>query len=173
MTRIHILRKIGMFLCISAGCAALVIGCSSKEQEQECVDPPAAEKTTKTVTHDNLGRVSAPAKKGGDWCRTCVMGPKGWASCQVAHAEKEGEDRATIKARARERACDDAGFPKGQCPDKAVLAVTCKGDKKPGSAEDPARALQKMFFPKKTGDKETPSDKADKATPPASEKTKN
>ncbi|MCP4676669.1 MAG: hypothetical protein GY854_14390 [Deltaproteobacteria bacterium] len=138
----------------------VLFACSSKKDEAaDCVDPPAAQKK-QVVTRENLGvtKGAGGRKAGADWCRACVFGPKGWASCQVAYAENEGENRQAVKDRARQKACDDAGFAKGKCPQEAVKAMTCKGDKPGKKSKDPAKELQKLFFPKKgDGEKNMPA----------------
>ncbi len=154
---------------VLAGLIVLLAACSSKKDEAvDCVDPPAAQKK-QSGTREKLGVAKGVGvrKAGADWCRACVFGPKGWASCQVAYAENQGEDRQAVRDRARQKACDDAGFAKGKCPADAVKAMTCKGDKPGAKVKDPAKALQKLFFPKK-GDGVKPA--ADKKAPESADK---
>ncbi|MCP4605762.1 MAG: hypothetical protein GY847_35450 [Proteobacteria bacterium] len=157
MIRTSIPSNKAVFKLILIGVIALISACSSENKEVECVDPPQEDKKTKkVVTRDRLNTTGwNKARKDADWCRTCVMGPKGWASCQVAYAEKEGESRDVVKKRSQGKACDDAGFEKGTCPTKAVVAQTCKGDKSLKKNEGQAKALQGLFFPKGAPKKKT------------------
>ena len=131
--------------------SALAAGCWNKaEPECEAPAPVAAKKKTERKPLQAIN-VSAQEKRDKDWCRACVMGPKGWASCQTAYAFEESETRESLKGRAREKACDDAGFEKNACPDKAVLAVLCKGEDPPSGSENVAKALQSAFLKSKAG----------------------
>ncbi len=136
-----------LLMCRVAVAALLIsaLGCS-RAREEECVDPPKSATTKKKYTHDQLGKVPQTPDPNADWCRTCVKSPKGWASCQLVYATEAGEDRAEVKKRSRQRACDDAGYAKGACPDKAVIAVSCKGDAPPVSPAEAQKALQRLFF---------------------------
>jgi hypothetical protein len=143
--KISKIRSTGLVVLLAVGlCLA---ACKPESEEPDCV-PAEPAKVEKKAKVKKVRRVSTIDKKKADWCRACVMGPKGWASCQVAYGEP-GEDREVVRARSREKACDDAGFEKGKCPDKAVLAIKCKGDQPKATSGDPARALQKAFFPTK------------------------
>ena len=151
MTRYDTIIRTLFTLPVIAGLIVLLAACSKKDAELDCVEPePPATQKKQSVTRKKLGATKGGGarKAGADWCRACVFGPKGWASCQVAYAENQGEDRQAIKDRAREKACDDAGFAKGKCPTQAVKAITCKGDKAGAKTKDPAKELQKLFFPK-------------------------
>ncbi len=126
---------------------SLVFACSSQKAEKECVDPP---KSVVPKTLRSLGE-GGPKKKPvnkakADWCRACVMGPKGWASCMKVFAEKQDEARDRTKQRAKEKACIDSGYEKDQCPQKAVIALTCKGDPPPKGTTTPAKALQQLYY---------------------------
>jgi hypothetical protein len=65
-----------------------------------------------------------------DQCHACVKAPAGFYSCQVAW-QKRNETREELKKKAKELACEDAGYEKGKCPDEAVRLVQCKGDTPP------------------------------------------
>ncbi len=159
---------------ILLGIVMLILSCSqNKNKEEECVDPPESEKKTKIVTRDRIRINRGIDKSKADWCRTCVMGPKGWASCQVVYADSDSESRDAVKARSREKACDDAGFKKGVCPEKAVIGVSCKGDK---SSDKQAKAVKDVFFPNKKGSKaskDATKASADKKNAPAPSKKAN
>ncbi len=152
-----------------------ILGCTKKD-EKECVDPPEAKDGKIKVTREHLGKMSTPPPDpNADWCQTCVMGPKGWASCQVVFAEKMGEDREVIKARSRKNACLDAGFEEEKCPEPAVRMVRCKGDPEPEGLEKPGDLLQKVYLKGKGGPvpvevpAETPKAPEAEAAPPATE----
>jgi hypothetical protein len=123
-----------------------VPGCGSEEKDPECVDPPAAEKAP-AVERFGLGKAGAKELKDHDWCRACVMSKVGFASCQRVYSDEPGTlpDRAPLRAKAREKACDDAGFKKGECPDGAVINLLCKDDKLPEGTKTPGEAVQDLF----------------------------
>jgi hypothetical protein len=138
------------------GLVTALLGCF-KGKEVECRDPQPASQNTPAKKLDSFGAAGARERSpDDDWCRACVMGPKGWASCQTVYAKSKGESREALKESSKEKACDDAGFEKGGCPDKAVLGITCKGDKPPPGSEDAAKAMQAVFFGKKGAKKEKP-----------------
>ena len=112
----------------------LLAACEVKKEAPEC---PAEEPEANTT-------VLKKSHRHGDWCRACVMGQQ-WASCQTVRAESESDGRAVLKARALERACNDAGYKKGDCPEAAIISRICKGDDKPGDSAS-AEALQRVFF---------------------------
>lgn len=132
---------------VALALALALAGCEKKE-EVKCEDlKPATQQPKPKKSLEPLSMLAAGNRDpSSDWCRTCVMGPKGWASCQTVYAENKEESRDAIKVRSREKACDDAGFAKGQCPDKAVLGVTCKGDKAPAGNDRAVKGMQAVFF---------------------------
>jgi len=130
--------------------ASVLLTCSSKKEE--CVDPPSS--TKKAASQQIKG------KKVSDWCRTCVMGPKGWASCQTVYAQNDKEARDSVKARSLEQACLDSGFEKGVCPEKALISSRCKGDPPPTRGGAP-KALQKAFFNKQLKQSPKPNSSED------------
>ena len=138
--------KTGIVSCLFFPALAMFSVACSSDKEKECVDPPGTEGKVQKVTRTHLGTNNRPADPNADWCRACVMGPKGWASCQIAYATKMGEDRAQIKERSRQKACLDAGFKKGECPESALKDITCKGDPTPEGADKMGEALQKIFL---------------------------
>jgi hypothetical protein len=122
------------------GLVTALLGCF-KGKEVECRDPQPASQNTPAKKLDSFGAAGARERSpDDDWCRACVMGPS----------------REALKESSKEKACDDAGFEKGGCPDKAVLGITCKGDKPPPGSEDAAKAMQAVFFGKKGAKKEKP-----------------
>jgi hypothetical protein len=159
---------------------ALSGGCSGKgkEADKECVDPPpeavAGAKKTVTIERFGLGKAGSEDKEKKDWCRACVMAKMGYASCQRVFAETPDEERDSIRARARAKACADAKYPKDACPDQAVINIQCKGEAPPPGTPDPGTALQNLFekmggydakpeVPPKPGAKAGPeTDKVDK-----------
>lgn len=136
---------------VAAALLLTVAGCSSKgaEGDKECVDPPpeAVEQAKKTVQIERfgLGKAGDENKADKDWCRACVMSLKGYASCQRVYAQSPDEGRDSLRARARVKACLDAGYPKEACPDKAVINLLCLGDDLPPGTPDPGTALQNLF----------------------------
>jgi len=164
----------------------LAAGCSGKkeQEEQECVDPPpeanAGEKKTVKLERFGLGKAGDEGKEQKDWCRACVMSKVGYASCQRVFADKEGEDRDTLRKRARDKACVDAKFEADACPEEAVINIQCKGDVPPPGTPDPGTALQNLYKkmgggqpkvqvnPRPAGEAEGPAEgpaKADKPKP--------
>ena len=131
---------------LAAAWALVLPSCSSDKKEPDCV-PAAGAKTDgdgKTYEMTPL-LVDKEAKKNNDWCRACIMGPKGYASCQRVYGDTPTEPRDVIRQRARTKACVDSGFPADGCPDKATIGITCKGDPPPPNAGDPAKALQDLY----------------------------
>lgn len=150
-------------------CAVLACGlaaCGSPEKtEEECVEPAAdTGKQPDPVERVPLGVVKPDPEKA-DWCRACVMSLKGFASCQRVFALKEGEPREVLRGRARAKACDDAGFAGGSCPDGAVIAQACKGDPRPDGGVHPGQALQQIYLKMNQG--EAPSKPSAEPAAPA------
>jgi hypothetical protein len=81
-----------------------------------------------------------------DWCRTCVMSPQGFASCQRVYAQSTDETRDSVRQRSLDKACADAGFEKDACPKQAIIAVGCKDDPPQPGVKDPGQALQDLFL---------------------------
>ena len=141
----------GLGALAAVALAAAITGCSSKgtEGDKDCVDPPpeAVEQAKKTVQIERigLGRAGDEDKESKDWCRACVMSTRGYASCQRVYAKSPDEGRDSLRARAREKACLDAKYPKDACPDKAVINLLCKGDPPPAGTPDPGTALQNLY----------------------------
>jgi hypothetical protein len=151
---------------------ALIVGCSGekKPSEQDCVDPPSAdagEKKTVKIERFGLGKAGDEDKEKKDWCRACVMSQVGYASCQRVFAETEGEDRDSLRKRARDKACVDAKYPAGACPEKAVINVQCKGDAPPAGTPDPGTALQNLYQKLGGGQPKAAPKPADKDDKPA------
>lgn len=128
-----------------AAAALALPACSSEKKEPDCVPaadakPEAGKKyeVTPLVTGDK-------DKKDNDWCRACIMGPKGYASCQRVYGDTPAEPREKVRARARAKACVDSGFPADACPETATIGIVCKGEPPPPNAGDPAKILQGMY----------------------------
>lgn len=146
-------RMCGFFQFLWAVSITLApVGCNTQKSEPECIEPPKSNPQKVVVQRRLPIQPPDPEKQKRDWCRTCVMGPEGWASCQVAFGETDDEPRDLIKKRSRERACLDSGFKEGECPDNRVVAVTCKGEETPKGHDETAKALQKAFFSKRAQD---------------------
>ncbi len=115
-------------------------GCGSESGAKDCVPAPkdAAQKTI-------VERTRLKVDKDGDWCRACVMGLKGYASCQRVYALEDGQERVALRQRALDKACLDAGYEPGKCPVQAVVGVLCKGEKEPEDMPSAAQALQRFY----------------------------
>jgi len=152
--------------------------CKTEEKEPDCVpDPNAApKKIEKKVERFGLGKVGQDKLKENEWCRACVMSRSNFASCQRVYAEQPGkiDDKGPLKKRALDKACADAGYPKDECPQSAVISVLCKGDPPPTGTKAPGAAVQDLFkalnpnppdmaSSGKGGDKAGEADKTDKA----------
>jgi hypothetical protein len=103
------------------------------------------------------------------------MAKIGYASCQRVFAETAEEERDSIRARARAKACADAKYPKDACPDQAVINIQCKGEAPPPGTPDPGTAMQNLF--QKMGGSDAklevsprPEDKPEEAKPEAKPK---
>lgn len=132
-------------------CSLAAIGCSEKTEQPDCVpQKPSAPAQAAGVERTAVAKIPVDKEKA-DWCRACVLGPHGYASCQRVYAAAEGELRDDVRARAKKQACDDAGFKPGECQDKNVIALLCKGDPPPPNATEPGKALQMLFYGKKPG----------------------
>ncbi|MCU0663145.1 MAG: hypothetical protein MUC50_12575 [Myxococcota bacterium] len=138
----------------------LLGGCHSQAEAPQCDTAPAPAPAVKTVP--------VPDKKpapDADWCRVCVMGPKGFASCQRVYAQTKEESRDTVRQRSLDKACQDAGFSQGSCPKGAIIAEGCKGDPPKAGVKDAGQALQDLYLGTK-GPK-GPKPQADKTAAPA------
>lgn len=129
-------------LLISMGCSLglLGLGCGSASGEQDCVQ--ATDSTPEQVV---LERTKLKIDRDADWCRACVMGLKGYASCQRVYASDEKEERVALRQRALDKACLDAGYEAGVCPAGAVIGALCKGEKEPKDMPTAAQALQRFY----------------------------
>lgn len=146
MTISNARKRIWWCSAVAVAATALALpSCSSEKKEPDCV--PAAdakpEKGQKVEVTPLL--VGNQDKKDNDWCRVCIMGPKGYASCQRVYGDTKAEPREPIRERARVKACVDAGFPADACPTTAVIGIVCKGDPPPPNAGNPAAILQDMY----------------------------
>ena len=139
-----LLTKLSFFVL-----AALLAGCSSTVEEPDCVPDPNAKPIVieKKYERVGLGKAGKEALKKHDWCRACVMSKMGFASCQKVYSDEPGElkDKKSLKGKAREKACADAGFKKGSCPDSAIISIICKGDPPPAGTKLPGDAVQDLF----------------------------
>ena len=129
--------------------AAALAGCSSTVEEPDCVPDPNAKPIVieKKYERFGLGKAGKEELKKHDWCRACVMSNMGFASCQKVYSDEPGklEDNSLLKAKARDKACTDAGFKKGSCPDNAIISIICKGDPPPTGTKAPGDAVQDLF----------------------------
>lgn len=127
-----------------------VIGCGQGNAEQECVPADTAAAKVNKISRTQIRIDDSKERANANWCRSCILGPKGWASCQVAWDATNEEAREALEARARDLACKDAGFGAGQCPPAPNFNTRCKGDKIPEGSVTPGKALQNIYL-KKTG----------------------
>ncbi|HUT77456.1 MAG TPA: hypothetical protein VM285_07205 [Polyangia bacterium] len=102
-------------------------------------------KASVRIERVGLGRVGDGDNRDKDWCRACVWSKVGFASCQRVHAVSVGEERALIRARARAKACEDAGWPADSCPEDKIISLLCEGDAPPPGTRDPGDALQDLY----------------------------
>jgi hypothetical protein len=131
---------------VALAAAALVLpACSSEKKEQDCVPATGAKPEAGKKMEMTPLLVENQGKKDNDWCRACIMGPKGYASCQRVYGDTPTEPRDGIRERARVKACVDSGFPKDACPASATIGIACKGDPPPPSAGNPGKILQDMY----------------------------
>ncbi len=130
--------------------AALLLCSCSRSGEKPAADcestaAKAGSEASAKVERIGLGRVGEREKREGDWCRACVWSKVGFASCQRVFAEKDGEDRDTVRARARAKACKDAGWPVDACPEDKVISLLCSGDAPLPGTKNPGAALQDLY----------------------------
>jgi len=127
----------------------LLAGCGTREEEPDCVTDPNAKPVVieKKVETFGLGKVGDKEKRNNDWCRACVMSRANFASCQRVYADAPGdvEDKAPLKKKALDKACADAGYKTGECPDSALISMMCKGEKPPEGTKGAAEAVQDLF----------------------------
>lgn len=150
LNTLQILLTIVMSIGLTSAC--------KKQPQPDCIpstDAPIDAEVVRTPVPVDYSK--------SDWCRICVMSKNNFASCQRVHALDKNESRESIKKRARDKACKDAGFEINACPDSAIIGAACKGDASPASAPAAGKALQKMFYGKKEQKKPEES-KAEKST---------
>ncbi len=135
-------KRIASFVALAAALAA----CSQDKKTPDCVPAVgAAAATQPKVTSRRLFVDDQAGRKNNDWCRACVMGTKGYASCQRVYGDTPTEARDAIKERARVKACVDSGYTATTCPASATIALVCKGDPPPPGAGNPGTALQDLY----------------------------
>jgi hypothetical protein len=127
---------------LGLGILLVVSSCGSPDGQPAADCEPAAPVKVERIS---LGRAGAGDNRGGDWCRACVWAKAGFASCQRVFAESADEGRDAVRARARAKACQDAGWPVDACPDDRVISLICKGDASPAGTENPGAALQDLY----------------------------
>jgi hypothetical protein len=136
------IERVASFVALAAALAA----CSQDKKATDCVPAVgAAAATQPKVTSRRLFVDDQAGKKDNDWCRACVMGTKGYASCQRVYGDTPTEARDAIKERARVKACVDTGYTATACPASATIGIVCKGDPPPPGATDPGAALQNLY----------------------------
>ncbi|MBN2525042.1 MAG: hypothetical protein JXR76_01530 [Deltaproteobacteria bacterium] len=108
------------------GVISVVTAC--KTEEPECV--PSGKVNVVGVEKTPLpSRDLKKARENLDQCHACVYSQHGFYSCQTAWQTRKKESRVELRKMAREKACEDAGYETGKCPDSAIKLVQCKGDK--------------------------------------------
>ncbi len=176
-----------LIVIVVAAFAVVVVACGSGEPEKEpdCVPDPDAKPVVveKKIERFGLGKAGAKELVDHDWCRACVLSRANFASCQKVYSDEKGllEDREPLKQKARDTACDDAGFKKGECPDKAIISIVCKGEKPPEGTMPPGKAVQDLFkalnpnhpalaAPDREGETPVSDGKPEKVTDPVQDK---
>ncbi|NLN61354.1 MAG: hypothetical protein GX146_00535 [Myxococcales bacterium] len=97
-------------------------GCRSEAPQVEC--PPLPEPPPPM----EITPLRIPRNPNDDFCNACARSENGYISCFREFENTRGEDREEIKKRAAYKACLDAGYPKGECPEGALIGFQCKGD---------------------------------------------
>ena len=129
-------------------------GCSPKSKEIDCEDTSSGKKA---VTGEAKTEATGPDRDESDWCHACVLGPKGYTSCQRVYAVDERESRDSLRKRSADRACKDAGFKEGECPASSIISMVCKGANLPKAMpkdDGIAKAFRQII------EKANPQDKA-------------
>ena len=121
--------------------ALLAASCARKSEEAKCDDPPSANDSTKSGAASSTPAKATMEAKDLMWCRSCVVGPAGYMSCQTVRQKMTTETKDETRDRARLAACKDAGFPEGTCPSSGVISVTCKGDPPPEDKTAAGKAM--------------------------------
>jgi hypothetical protein len=122
----------------------LVSACKRSDNNEECVDPAASAGAKATVDSKASASKSTPVnlnEKDMMWCRSCVVGPAGFMSCQTIRQSDAAETTAALRDRARVAACVDSGFTKDHCPASNVVTTACKGDPPPADKTAAAKAM--------------------------------
>jgi hypothetical protein len=158
-----------IYLVLSIGLALSSSACTPENKsEVECVQPqpeePPQKKEAEVKRVMNPQQVASPA---ANWCRACVMGPNKYASCIKVYSTTDAESRESVRSRARTKACLDSGFAdEKECPDSAVISISCKGDAPPPGTTTPSNALQQLFYSKNpSATKKDDSDKSKRSAP--------
>lgn len=126
----------------------LMSACGRKPEAAECDDPPPASGAEKSEGSSGAAAATAPKPepiqieaKDSMWCRSCVVGPAGYMSCQTVHQAVTTETTDALRDRARLAACKDAGFAEGKCPAQGVISLVCKGDPPPADETAAGKAM--------------------------------
>ena len=123
-------------LVLIAVFTALTASCARKSAPEKCEDTAAgAAAPQKTAAPVQTATADAM------WCRSCVVGPAGYMSCQTVRQVTKTETTEQLRDRARLAACKDAGFAEGTCPASGVISLACKGDPPPTDKTAAGKAM--------------------------------
>ncbi len=138
-----------MVFLLSFGVSILLFSGCKSGKEPDCAPAPAAAQP-ETKEPVDKGKVIVSAKDA-DWCRACVVGPKGYMSCKKVDGTPGPEHRSGLRARARLEACLDSGFTEESCPKENVMAIVCKGDAEPNLEQKTETAKRVLKALKNSG----------------------
>ena len=129
-------------LIFMAALTAVTASCARKSAPEKCEDTAAgAAVPQKAAEPQKAAKPVQTAAADAMWCRSCVVGPAGYMSCQTVRQETTTEAKDQLRDRARLAACKDAGFAEGTCPASGVISLTCKGDPPPTDKTAAGKAM--------------------------------
>jgi hypothetical protein len=118
--------------------------CGKRPDAENCEEPKTAADDSKEAASSVQAKAPTPIRmnpKDVMWCRSCVVGPHGFMSCQSVTQSNLSETVDELRDRARIAACVDSGFTKDNCPASGVISVVCKGDPPPADKTAAGKAM--------------------------------
>ncbi len=138
---------IGLTACLVT--AITVFACGKKNDTTNCNDTKQTDAKSAAISSsesanktENVAELNKKTSDDNAWCRSCVVGPAGFMSCQTVRDESAAQATAELREKARIKACVDSGFTEDNCPDSKIISLQCKGDPQPS---DPQEAGKKMM----------------------------